>query len=323
MTMLTSANNEPYRITENVYLDPNSEHQWDELIQRDFLKDTFHALQEFLDSELQDVKFYVFSPYHADRVPASIAFKEQRKVLIFLSDEADSVTPTVLSPYYIAIFKPSMRVEKAGENIHTMSLGLANGVPEIPGRPMHDRYVDVLFTGNLNRNRYPLYFAFHPILRKIPKFAHSRFFHFIAKSPLGRLLTRDFSDDAHGVRLINFTSGFGKGLSRDAYGKMLADSRIVLAPRGFVSAETFRHLEALRAGAVVVSDRLPDTFLYRNSPIICVDEWGDGLHVVDSLLQDPDRLESLQAAGLRWYNEKLSPRATARWIIEKVSNADA
>lgn len=323
MTMLASATAEPYRITENVYLDPNSGHQWDELIQRDFLADTFHALQKLLDPELQDVKFYVFSPHRADRVPASIAFNGQRKVLIFLSDEADSVTPTALSQYYIAIFKPSMRAEKVGENIHTMSLGLANGVPAISGTPMPERQVDVLFTGNLNRNRYPLYFAFHPILRKMPKLAHNKLFHLIARSPLGRLLKRDFSVKTHGVRLINFTSGFGKGLSRDAYGKMLAESRVVLAPRGFVSAETFRHLEALRAGAVVVSDRLPDTFLYRNSPIICVDNWSDGLRVVDNLLQDPDRLECLHTAGLRWYDEKLSPHATARWIIEKVSNANA
>lgn len=323
MTMLASSTAEPYRITENVYLDPNSGHQWDELIQRDFLADTFQVLQELLDSELHDVKFYVFSPHRADRVPASIAFNGQRKVLIFLSDEADSVTPTALSQYYIAIFKPSMRAEKVGKNIHTMSLGLANGVPAILGKAMSERHVDVLFTGNLNRNRYPLYFAFHPILQKMPKLANSNFFHLLARSPLGRFLTRDFSTKTHGVRLINFTSGFGKGLSREAYGKILADSRVVLAPRGFVSAETFRHLEALRAGAVVVSDRLPDTFLYRNSPIICVDDWSDGLRAVDSLLQDPHRLECLHAAGLQWYDEKLSPRATARWIIEKVSNADA
>lgn len=314
---------EPVHIIGTVFLDPNSGHRWNDLIQRDFLAELFAILVEQLPPELSDVRFYIFSPLKADQRPASADFIDERKVLIFLSDEADTVTPTALSSQYLAIFKPSMRTEMAGTNIFTMSLGLANGVPAAFPKPMTERKVDLLFTGNLNRNRYPLYFAFHPLLRHIPRLARSRWFHLFARSPAKRLLRRDFSTNGAHARMVLFTDGFGLGLSRSEYGAMLADSRIVLAPRGFVSAETFRHLEALRAGAVVVSDRLPDTFLYRRSPIQCVKDWDQGLRHVDALLDDPARLQALQEAGLRWYEDMLSPRAAALRMIDTIRNAAA
>lgn len=311
---------QPAHIIGPVFLDPNSGHQWDDLIQRDFLAEIFQVLTERLSPEMQDIRFYVFSPLDAKQRPASADFVDERKVLIFLSDEADSVTPTALSSQYLAIFKPSMRTEMPGSNIFTMSLGLANGVPASFPKPMAERPVDVLFTGNLNRNRYPLYFAFHPLLRRFPAFARNRLFHFLVRSPLRRLLRQDFSTTDTGRRIVTFTNGFGQGLSRNDYGRLLADSRIVLAPRGFVSAETFRHLEALRAGAVVVSERLPDTFLYRDAPIQCINDWHQGLLHVEALLRDPQRLQALQNAGLRWYEEVLSPRAEALRMMDTVRN---
>jgi hypothetical protein len=313
----------PFCIAKNVFLDPASGHQWNDLIQRDFLADLFNILISQLPPELEDVFFYVFSPLKATQRPASVDFTQQRKVLIFLSDECDEVTPNNLASHYLAIFKPSMRREKVGANIFTMSLGIANGVPATFPKPIDERSVDLLFTGNLNRNRYPLYFAFHPVLRHVSGLARSWWFHLFVRSPANHLLRRDFSSSAPSPRLVTFTAGFGQGLSRADYGAMLADSRIVLAPRGFVSAETFRHLEALRAGAVVVSDRLPDTFLYRDAPIQCVDDWSEGLRLVNELLGDPARLQLLQDAGLRWYQDVLSPRATALRMIDTVLNAGA
>lgn len=321
--MRTSASAESYRIAGNVFLDPNSSHDWQTLVQRDFLADTFEAMNKSLPPEQRDVRFYVFSPFTADQMPASIAFNDERKVLIFLSDEAESVTPTALSPHYIAIFKPYMRADRAGTNIFPMSLGVVNGVSAVLPKPMPDRRVGLLFTGNLNRNRYPLYFAFHPFLRRLPGVARSRVFHLLARSPVGRLLRRDFSRAGPAATVITFTSGFGEGFSKGDYAAMLADSRIVLAPRGFVSSETFRHLEALRAGAVVISERLPDTFLYRGGPFVCVDNWNEGLRVADELLRDPERLQALQDAGLRWYEDVLSPAATARRIVDQVRDVDA
>lgn len=314
---------EPFPIVGPVFLDPNSGHRWEDLIQKDFLAELFETLTERLPPELQDVRFYVFSPLNADQLPASADFANERKVLIFLSDEADSVTPLALASQYLAIFKPSMRSEKVGNNIFTMSLGLANGVTVPPIKPMSERSVSLLFTGNLNRNRYTLYFAFHPILKRWPNLAKSRWFHLFARSPLRQLLRRNFNTTKGGRRVVMFTDGFGLGLSRSEYSMMLADSQIVLAPRGFVSAETFRHLEALRAGSVVVSERLPDTFLYRDSPIQCIDNWAQGLRHIEMLLRDPVRLQALQDQGLRWYEDVLSPRAAALRMIDTVRNVDA
>ncbi len=82
-------------------------------------------------------------------------------------------------------------------------------------------------------------------------------------------MRRELSDWIPAVRgEITLTDGFARGLSPETYGRKLALSKTVLCPRGFSSTDTFRHVEALRAGAVVISEPLPDLHLYRGSPII-------------------------------------------------------
>ena len=315
-------NPESVRIAQNVFLDPNSGHGWGELVQREFLAELFAALDDRLAPGQRDVRFYLFSPISSADRPASASFPDRRKALIWLSDEENAVDPRELSLRYLAIFKPSMTVGRIGTNIHTMSLGFANGVPTLPAQPMAERDLDLFFSGNLNRNRYPLYLAFHPWFKWLRRIVGDATFHAMMRSPLGRFSRRDFGDGPGGRRIVAFTDGFGRGLSRDEYGRILADARIVLAPRGFVSAETFRHQEALRAGAVVVSDRLPDTFLYRGSPFQCVDDWEEGMQTVAELLSDPARLQALQEAGLRWYEEVLSPEAEASRIAQVLADVD-
>lgn len=132
------------------------------------------------------------------------------------------------------------------------------------------------------------------------------------------LLRRYIFSSKHDQTYIEFTKHFKGGLSASAYAHRLSDAKIVLCPRGFVSSETFRHVEALRAGAVIISEALPDTNIYRHSPIITIRNWKDGLLKAKQLLLDEDRLIHLQKESIRYYEETLSERATARYISKQI-----
>ena len=107
----------------------------------------------------------------------------------------------------------------------------------------------------------------------------------------------------------------GTTLSPDAYMKEMANSKICLAPRG-TSFETFRHYEAASVGCVVVSDRLPPTWFYRNVPFVFVKDWRKLDQLLDRLLKDPANLKRLHEETLRWWKSRLSSEALAEFVIE-------
>ena len=103
-------------------------------------------------------------------------------------------------------------------------------------------------------------------------------------------------------------------MSPDDYMKEMANSKICLAPRG-TSLETFRHYEAASVGCVVVSDRLPHTWFYRNIPFVFVKDWRRVDQILDRLLQDSSNLKRLHEETLKWWNSRLSPAALAEFVI--------
>jgi hypothetical protein len=94
----------------------------------------------------------------------------------------------------------------------------------------------------------------------------------------------------------------------------MANSKICLAPRG-TSFETFRHYEAACAGCVVVSDRLPPTWFYRDIPFVFVRDWRKIDEILDRLLKDPLKLKTLHEQTLKWYDDRLSPAALAGYVV--------
>lgn len=103
-------------------------------------------------------------------------------------------------------------------------------------------------------------------------------------------------------------------MSPDVYMTEMANSKICLAPRG-TSFETFRHYEAASAGCVVVSDRLPPTWFYRDIPFIFVRDWRKIDEILDRLLKDPARLKTLHEQTLKWWKDRLSPAALADYVV--------
>jgi len=302
----------PLDFADNVFLDVASAHEWRTLNEHVFVSRVLIALRAELGEAFDALTFFVFSPARADVRPASADIAKAGKVLIFLSDESASI-PHALATYYAAIFKAYLPHDLPGSNIFPFNLGYVGDPPATEAIPIRERPIDVFFSGNLNGNRLPLLAACHPVLRHLP--GPGLIGRLCLKTPLKRLIRRDFSNDMPGFRsYIRFTDGFMAGLDAAAYAAMLAQSKIVLCPRGYASAETFRHIEAMRAGAIVASEPLPQTYLYRAAPLIEVQNWGTGLAKVRALAGDPQALDDLATRSRAWYESVLSERAAARFM---------
>jgi hypothetical protein len=86
--------------------------------------------------------------------------------------------------------------------------------------------------------------------------------------------------------------------------------------------ECFRHFEAMRAGCVIISEPLPDTPFYANSPLIQVNNWEKGCDIAQELLKDEAKLEEIHRKTLAWWEEKCSEHATAQYIVAKIEELE-
>lgn len=108
----------------------------------------------------------------------------------------------------------------------------------------------------------------------------------------------------------------------DTYSELLMNSRIALCPRGG-SLETYRYFEALRCGAIPVSERLPDRPFYTAAPGLRVRRWAELPAVLDQLLSDRTALQAAHERALRWWNERCSPRAVAAGLHDALMRSEA
>jgi hypothetical protein len=121
-----------------------------------------------------------------------------------------------------------------------------------------------------------------------------------------------------GSSYLFFTKNFLQGLSGPEYAAILRDSKIALCPRGAKSPETFRHFEAMRAGAVVVSHPQPALEFYVGSPMVILDDWSKLLETLVGLLGDPEGLAERQRQTLEWWDRHCSERAVATKIASEI-----
>lgn len=106
--------------------------------------------------------------------------------------------------------------------------------------------------------------------------------------------------------------------SKRTYSEIMMDTRICPVPRGS-RLETSRLYEALRYGCVVISEPLPDRWFLAGMPTITVHDWADLPQIVTSLVEQPERLESLHQASLNWWNEKCAEAPVGEFIAEKLN----
>jgi hypothetical protein len=289
-----------------------------------FIKDLTNELRGILGARFDDFEFFIYSKNHRAKnkgpktnhdimPPSGELTSDKKKVLLYFSDEK-GLDPSHFSDRYLAIFKSYIGIKAVAKNVFPLALGYVNAVPEFPQKSIKDRKYNVFFRGNLNMNRINLYKIFSKWGFLLPSerlLTHDYYQKLLLK--LGNDFSSFFSKS-----IIIFNNGFKSGFSPTKYGEILADSKIVLCPKGYTMTECFRHFEAMRAGCVIISEPLPDTPFYSNSPIIQVDNWNEGLSLVEELLKKPNELEEIHQQTVNWWKEKCSENATAKYIVDRI-----
>jgi hypothetical protein len=183
----------------------------------------------------------------------------------------------------------ALRDPSGGPPAHPVPLGLVRPL-EVDVRPMAERDIEVAFVGSVEEDH-----------RRLAS----------AKTISRAAMLAALPPRAH----VRTTPSFGASLEAgaDAYADELGRTKVLLAPRGG-SVETFRFCEGMLAGCVVVTEPLPPFWFYEGSPAVVLRDWRALPGVLDQLLGDPAALDRRQEASLRWWDERLSPRAVGRYI---------
>jgi hypothetical protein len=119
---------------------------------------------------------------------------------------------------------------------------------------------------------------------------------------------------------VRVTHGFRESAGSDAgdYSRALMDSRLALVPRG-ATTETHRFFQALKYGCIVVTDSVPRSWFYECAPMVRLRHWDELEGMVMPLLAEPERLESLHAHALQWWQSVCSEEAVGRRMAQTLN----
>ncbi len=283
-------------------------YKFEELIEYPYYSKILINLKNLLKDEFFRYKFFIYSKIiqkisieDYDLVPNN---RNEKLIIFFISDETGEI-PKELADKSKIVFKALLK-QNNFNNIYYFPLGYGNGqLKQI--KPINQRSNNVFFIGQLGRSRIDLY-------KELLGF---KFVPDIILLALKKNLPRDFSN-AYKSSFIKFTTGFGKGLTTDEYNNILYDSKIVICPYGAVTPETFRHYEAMRAGCIVITLKMPPVFPFEYAPIIQLENWGQLKTTISNLIDNPYKMQKMHEDVLSWWNDKCSEESVARYLYEKI-----
>lgn len=288
-------------------------------------------IQEFVALDTSNEKYHFLLTRKVDDLPQFSSDKLQNLIVFLLGDEwcrvpsyASKVlavfkcygsTPTlefhqsdpylnslILLQHIRVIFKDLKRWGIKRKNVFPFPLGYFRQ-SDLPVTPILERTCDVSFIGSLKNS---------------PKQGLSKSLGFL-KSP--KIVSRQSMVSCiskwHNANQYNIdvqlTSCFPHAKETSElldYSERLMNAKICLSPRG-TSLETFRYFEALRYGCVLISEPVPDYWFYKNSPAIYLNNWNRLPHLLESLLEDPNRLVELHHKALNWWENQCTPFAVS------------
>lgn len=193
--------------------------------------------------------------------------------------------------------------------IYTIPLGY-HSQEELPQLPMKDRTLDTFFAGELATILPPTTYRYWVSTSKAE-----------ARKQLWRVLQQIRRNPEWRIDLDNIGVGYSpsRAAQFNAYSQKMMNSRICLAPRGSM-AETFRLYEGLRAGCLVIANRLPDEPFLRGAPVIQIDHWNELPGLLRKYARDIDTLEHHRQASLEWWqnhcHEKVIGSQVATFLLD-------
>ena len=269
----------------------------------DFTYNVISHLKKLLP-KFDDYLFILFN-HNGTTLPISRNFWHCKKILFWEAGENKQQQFGKVKSDYLCIFT---HYASSRPNVYSIPLGYFTS--EVSGETieMPERLFDISFTGCLNRNRARLASLLSG--KKVQWIADG-----LEKRKKKTLVTLNrIIKWEHNNDYFYFTEDFNVGLNKERYSLVLRNSRIVLCPRGWVNAETFRMYEAMKFGCVVITEKLPERDFYRNVPVFQIENWKEGLEVARYMAKHPERLVELGSSSQRFYEEHYQPRAVAKNI---------
>ncbi|HZG38634.1 MAG TPA: hypothetical protein VEZ50_08125 [Nodosilinea sp.] len=194
-------------------------------------------------------------------------------------------------------------------SIYDIPPGYCNS-ENLPIKPILDRRCDVFFDGSIIQHVYPMWSLRY--WSKTPK-AYSRQ---EMATYLERFKTNNPQFQVDFAVSVGYVGAPKNGQS--SYSRDLMNAKICLAPRG-TTLETYRLMEAMRYGCVIIVESLPSRWFYNGAPIIQIGSWQNLEPVLTSLLSDPQLLQTLHEQTLEWWESKCSEKAVGRFITDQIN----
>lgn len=261
----------------------------------------------FKMADLAEYEFYIYFKLNNDQRPIKLEPSSKKQIVFFVCDESD-VLPSddELDKTFLA-FRHYLPYKSYKDKLYYLPVGYSRKFSDLPIIPINERPINVFFSGNLHLGRAKLY-------RYFSKFS---FLPFAALHRLQKYLKGNFGHRFPASH-IQFNSGFHSGLSPEEYNKQIYKSKILLCPPGLNQLETMRHFEALKAGSIIISEKMPDVHTYTNSPMIFVDNWKEIETIIPDLLANPAKMENLHQATKDWWQQVSSEKGTAAYIYNLI-----
>lgn len=187
--------------------------------------------------------------------------------------------------------------------IFTIPLGY-HSQEVLPQIAMRDRALDAFFAGGLSTGAGWRSYRFWISTSRAQ-----------ARKQLWREMEKMKLNPEWRIELGNVTADNKNGEQFNSYSQKMMNSRICVAPRGSM-AETYRLYEGLRAGCLVVANRLPDEPFLRGAPVIQVDHWRELEGIFRKYARDIDALEQWRHHSLQWWEEKCSERVIGALVAD-------
>jgi len=250
-------------------------------LEKNFFWETAFRLRDLMDdtSSVKNILFMNYGDQH--EIPP-------QTVIFMNADEQYRIPDEISNPNVVKIFKqycPSVNTPK----LAPMPLGVPVGFNTNAPIPIHERDIDVCFIGQLAHNRKEV---------------------------------EDFSKDVAGSNIqsfIGWTSGFNKGISRNAYSEIIRNSKIAICPSGTASTETFRLYEAAVSGCIILTVEQPKSWIYEDLPAFFYEGGALYPYVERILGNTKTRLMDYSDRSRLFYNERWSPRAVGERLYKDLT----